>query len=247
MRVLGVIPARYASTRFPGKMLANIFGKPLVLWTYDSSKRATMLDHLIIATDDERIADIAEMHGADVMMTSQSCRNGTERVAEVAKKLRIYDLVVNIQGDEPLISGNAIDALVMDMIAHPDAGMGTLSVPITSQRQLRSPDVVKVVRTTDDTVLYFSRSPIPYRRNGIFTPLRHIGVYAYRWEALMRVSLMEATPLEREEGLEQMRALECGIKIRCINIPDETNLIAIDRPEDIEKFKRALKKRMQKK
>ncbi|RKZ28364.1 3-deoxy-manno-octulosonate cytidylyltransferase, partial [bacterium] len=105
MRVLGVIPARYSSTRFPGKMLAPILGKPLVLWTYDGAKTSTLLDHLIIATDDERIADTAELHGADVIMTSPSCKNGTERAAEVAKKLHLYDIIVNIQGDEPLING----------------------------------------------------------------------------------------------------------------------------------------------
>ncbi|MCD6418426.1 3-deoxy-manno-octulosonate cytidylyltransferase [bacterium] len=243
MRVLGVIPARYSSTRFPGKMLAPILGKPLVLWTYDGAKTSTLLDHLIIATDDERIADTAELHGADVIMTSPSCKNGTERAAEVAKKLHLYDIIVNIQGDEPLINGKIIDALVEDIISHPDAGMATITAPIPSERQWRNADVVKVVTDKNGFALYFSRSPIPHRRNNTIIPQRHIGIYAYRWEDLLRISRLGVSPLEREEGLEQLRALEYGVKIHCHKIPEAEQLISVDREKDIRKVERALKKR----
>ncbi|RKZ32023.1 3-deoxy-manno-octulosonate cytidylyltransferase [bacterium] len=243
MRVLGVIPARFSSTRFPGKMLAKIMGKPIVLWTYDGAAASALLDHIIIATDDERIADIAESHGADVIMTSPACRNGTERVAEVAKKLHLYDIVVNIQGDEPLISAGIIDALVEDIESHPEAGISTAMVPVSSERQWRSSDIVKVVTDRNGFALYFSRAPIPGKRNNTISPRRHIGIYVYRWENLLRISRLSTTPLEREEGLEQLRALEYGIKIHCLEIPEAANLIGIDRPQDLKRAEKAIRRR----
>lgn len=243
MRILGVIPARYSSTRFPGKMLSPILGKPLVLWTYDGATEASLLDHTIIATDDERIVEAAEMHGADVIITSSSCKNGTERTAEVAKKLHLYDIIINIQGDEPLINGRIIDSLVDDIVAHPEAGMATISTPISSERQWRSTDVVKVVTDKNGFALYFSRSPIPYRKNGSIAPQRHIGIYAYRWEDLLRISRIGVSPLEREEGLEQLRALEYGVKIHCKQIPEAAELVSVDREKDIRKVERKLRKK----
>ncbi len=242
MRVLGVIPARYASTRFPGKMLAPILGKPLILWTYDAVSRARVLDHLIVATDDERIADLVERHGGDVMMTSPSCRNGTERVAEVAKKLHLYDVIVNVQGDEPLVEPEVVGAVVEDLISHPQASLSTVVAPVASVREWRSSNVVKVVTDKDGFALYFSRSPIPHRRNGSIKPKKHVGIYAYRWEDLLRLSRLEMTPLEREESLEQLRALEHGMKIHCVEVPQAAGFVGVDTPEDIRRVERALKK-----
>ncbi len=247
MRVLGVIPARYASTRFPGKMLAQVCGKPLILWTYEGCTKAALLDHIIVATDDERIAEVAERNGADVMMTSPSCKNGTERAAEVAKKLHLYDIIVNIQGDEPLINGKIIDAVIEDIASRPDAGISTVCAPITSERQWRNPDVVKVVLDRENFALYFSRAPIPHRRNGNIPPRKHIGIYAYRWEDLLRVSRFGPTPLEREEGLEQLRALECGIRIHCVEIPEANELVSVDRAQDIKKVEKAILRRKSRK
>ena len=243
MRVLGVIPARYASIRFPGKMLAPILGKPLVLWTYEGVSGATLLDHVIVATDDERIAEMAELHGADVMLTSPSCKNGTERVAEVAKKLHLYDIIVNIQGDEPLISGKVIDMLVEDIISRPDAGIATVIAAAPSERQWRSPDTVKVVVDRENFALYFSRAAIPHRVTDNVALKRHIGIYAYRWEDLLRISRLDATPLERVENLEQLRALEYGVKIHCVEIAEAAALIGVDRPRDIARVERFLRQR----
>jgi len=242
MQVLGVIPARYASTRFPGKMLAPILGKPMVLWVAEAAAKSKLLDHFLVATDDERIADIAEHNGYDVIMTSPSCRNGTERVAEVAKKLHLYEILVNIQGDEPLITGEIIDKVVEDLFNTPEAGISTGYVPIQSERKAKDPNVVKVVTDKDGFALYFSRSVVPYQRNGIVKPKRHIGIYAYRWEEIIRYSRYPQSDLEREENLEQLRALEYGAKIHCIEIPGGENLIGVDTPEDIRRVERALKR-----
>ena len=242
MQVLGVIPARYTSTRFPGKMLARIHGKPMVLWTYDGASQSVLLDHIIVATDDERIAEVAEHHGADVIMTSSTCRNGTERIAEVAKKLHLFNIIVNIQGDEPLVTGKVIDTIVEDLIAHPDAAMSTGYVSITSERKARNSNTVKLITDQNDFALYFSRSLVPYPRNKLIHAKRHIGIYAYRWEDLVRLSRLEPTPLEREENLEQLRALEYGMKIHCIEIPEAEDLISVDTPQDAERVQRALKK-----
>ncbi len=244
MQVLGVIPARYASTRFPGKMLAPILGKPMVLWVAEAASSAKLLDHIIVATDDERIADIAEHHGFDVIMTSPSCRNGTERVAEVAKKLHLYEILVNIQGDEPLITGEIIDKVVEDLMNTPEAGISTGYAPVESERQAKDPNTVKVVTDAKGFALYFSRSLIPYQRNKIVKPRRHIGIYAYRWEEVIRYSRYSPTDLEREENLEQLRALEYGARIHCVEIPEAAELVGVDVPEDITKVERILKRRL---
>jgi 3-deoxy-manno-octulosonate cytidylyltransferase (CMP-KDO synthetase) len=235
MRILGVIPARYASTRFPGKMLAPISGKPMILWTLEGAKTSAKLDHIIVATDDERISNVCEQHGADTITTSPTCKNGMERVAEVAKKLHLYDIIVNIQGDEPLISGKIIDTIIDNLISQPTAGISTGYVCDLTAEKFENPDIVKVVTDVNNFALYFSRSPIPNGRNSAAMAKRHIGIYAYRWENLLQLSRMRQTPIEREESLEQMRALESGIKIFCADIPDAAKLIGVDRPEDIKK------------
>jgi len=243
MQVLGVIPARYASTRFPGKMLAKILGKPMLLWTYEGASQSLLLDHILVATDNQQIADIAEHNGIDVMMTSPSCRNGTERVAEVAKKLHLFNIIVNIQGDEPLIDGKILDKVIEDLMTRPDAAISTAYAEIDSERKARNSNIVKVVTDRDNFALYFTRSIVPYPRNKIVKHKRHIGIYAYRWEDLVRLSRLEPTPLEREENLEQLRAIEHGMKIHCVSIPDAKNLVGVDVPDDIRKVERILKKK----
>ncbi|RKZ34394.1 3-deoxy-manno-octulosonate cytidylyltransferase [bacterium] len=243
MQALGVIPARYASTRFPGKMLVPILGKPLILWTYQGAAESLLLDHIIIATDDQRIAEVAEHNGADVIMTSPACRNGSERVAEVAKKLHLFDIIVNIQGDEPLITGNIIDKIVEDLIANPQAAISTAYTTINSKYKARNSNSVKVITDIDDFALYFTRAVVPYQRNGIVSPKKHIGIYGYRWEHLVRLSRLKPTPLEQEENLEQLRALEYGMKIHCVEIPEAKNLISVDVPDDIKKVEKILKKK----
>lgn len=240
MRVLGVIPARSSSTRFPNKPLAKILGKPMILWVLDGAKNSSLLDHLIVATDDERIAEMCETHNADVIMTSPTCQTGTERVAEVAKKLHMYDIIVNIQGDEPLIKGSIIDKIIEDLINTPSAGISTGVIPAKNTVQTKDKNNVKVVLDLNGFAMYFSRSLIPSPRLGITKPMIHIGVYAYRWEELLRLSRLSQTPLEREESLEQLRALENGIKIHCVKLPENTVLIGVDTPEDIKKVERVL-------
>ena len=240
LRTLGVIPARYGSTRFPGKMLADINGKPLFMWTYDGAKKARKLDHLIVATDDERIADVAERHGIDVMMTSPKCKSGTERTAEVAKNLTFYDVVINIQGDEPMIKSEFIDQLIEVFEANPQIEMATITTHIRTKRQWYNPNVVKVVTDINGFALYFSRSPIPSENTEYFPPRKHIGIYGYRRETLLRLAELEPTPLELAEKLEQLRAVENGIKIFCLDIPEAKDLISVDTKEDIELVKKFL-------
>ncbi|MCD6594819.1 3-deoxy-manno-octulosonate cytidylyltransferase [bacterium] len=243
MQILGVIPARYASTRFSGKMLAKILGKPMLLWTYEGASQSVLLDHILVATDNQQIADVAEHNGIDVVMTSPSCRNGTERVAEVAKKLHLFNIIVNIQGDEPLIDGTILDKVIEDIIARPDAAISTPYVEINSERKARNPNIVKVITDRNNFALYFTRSIVPYPRNKIVKHKKHIGIYAYRWEDLVRLSRLEPTPLEREENLEQLRALEYGMNIHCIETPEADNLISVNVPDDIRKIERILKKK----
>lgn len=240
MRVLGVIPARSSSTRFPNKPLAKILNKPMILWVLDGAKESSLLDHLIVATDDERIAEICENHNADVIMTSPACQTGTERVAEVAKKLHTYDIVVNIQGDEPLIKGSIVDTVIEDLINTPTTSISTAIVPAKSLNQARNKNNVKVVLDLDGFALYFSRSLIPFPRLGIAKPMIHIGIYAYRWEELLKLSRLPQTPLEREESLEQLRAIENNIRIHCVKLPENTTLIGVDVKEDIRKVERIL-------
>ncbi len=241
MRVLGVIPARFASTRFAGKMLAPILGKPVFLWTYQGAKSSHLLDHVIIATEDEKIAEVAEHNGADVILTSPTLHNGTERVAEVAKKLHLYDIIVNIQGDEPLIDHTIIDKVVIDLQNHPDAAMSTGYVTENFCEMMQNQNVVKLVTDAAGYALYFSRSPIPHPKSENCTFKRHVGIYAYRWEELIRLSRLPQSMLEREENLEQLRALEAGMHIHCIEIPEAKKLIAVDMPGDIAKVENFLK------
>jgi len=240
MRVTAVIPARYASTRFPGKPLADILGKPMVQWAYERTARSATVDRVIVATDDERIASAVKGFGGDVQMTRADHPTGTDRLAEVADRLDT-DLVVNVQGDEPLVDPRMIDLAVEPLLRDPAIPMVTLKTPLASVEEYRNPNVVKVVTDLHGFALYFSRAPIPHPRDFEgdlqehlcrVRPCKHIGLYVYRRDFLLAYPALPATPLEELEKLEQLRALEHGHRIRVV----ETDLTSqgVDTPEDLE-------------
>ena len=234
-RILGVIPARFASVRFPGKALVSIAGKPMIQHVYERASRSRYLQGLIIATDDERIADAARSFGAPVRMTRPDHPSGTDRVAEVASA-DTAELIVNIQGDEPLIDAEAIDSSILAMLGDPSWSMGTLMSRIQNPADVENPNVVKVVPGLDGRALYFSRHPIPYARPDGEQPPRfkHIGLYIYRRELLLRYPDLPQGPLERAERLEQLRALENGYGIRVVETDYES--LGVDTPADLERF-----------
>ena len=235
MKTLGVIPSRYGSTRFPGKSLAPICGKPLVRWVAEACLRAKTLDEVIVATDDERIAAAVEGTGARAVMTPSALPSGTDRVAAAANAAP-DDVVVNIQGDEPLIDPALIDRVASVLRDDPALAMSTACAPIRSAEELAAPTVVKVVLAANGDALYFSRLPIPFRRDGapdLSSGLyrRHIGIYGYRGAFLRQFVAAPPCPLEKCESLEQLRALHLGARIRVVET-DELG-IGVDRPEDV--------------
>ena len=230
--VLGVIPARLASTRFPNKALAILAGKPMIQHVWERTLLAKTVNRLVIATDHETIYKAAVSFGAEVMMTREDHLSGTDRVAEVAYSLPQYPLIVNIQGDEPLIDPAAIDATVAGL-AGSAAEMGTLKKKIEIAEELDNPNVVKVVTGADGSALYFSRSRIPFNRSGEeIDYYKHIGLYVYRRDFLLGYSNMPVGPLEIAERLEQMRALENGHGIHVVTTNYES--LGVDTPQDLE-------------
>ncbi len=234
MRVIGVIPSRWGSTRFPGKSLHPLCGKPLVQWVVEAVKRAKALDEVIVATDDVRIAD-AVRGFANVVMTRADHPSGTDRVAEAAQP-KDDDIVINIQGDEPLIDPGLIDALATRMQNDPGWAMATAACPVRTVRDLEARSVVKVVLAQDGGALYFSRLPIPCRRDGEADLasglyLRHLGIYAYRGAFLKRLVKEPPCALEKTECLEQLRALYIGGRIAVIQTEDQG--VGVDTPEDV--------------
>jgi 3-deoxy-manno-octulosonate cytidylyltransferase (CMP-KDO synthetase) len=237
-RALGVIPARYASTRFPGKPLAPLGDHTLLEEVWRRTVRAERLERVIIATDDRRIADAAEAFGATAVLTSAAHPSGTDRVAEaVTLSGERWDIVVNVQGDEPLITPTSLDLLV-EAFSDESIEMATLAEPISSREEFADPNVVKVVSAHDGRALYFSRSPIPYLRaeegapeRSLETCLKHQGIYAYRPETLFTLTRTGPSPLERAEGLEQLRALENGHSI--VVVRSDFRSIGVDTPADL--------------
>jgi 3-deoxy-manno-octulosonate cytidylyltransferase (CMP-KDO synthetase) len=229
LRTLGVIPARYASTRFRGKPLAPLGNRTLLEEVWRRSAGAEKITRLIIATDDERIEQAASGFGAEVMMTSPDHASGTDRAAEVLQRCREqgqeFDVVLNVQGDEPMISPVSLDRLLACFEQDNQIEMATLSEPLQSQEELSNPNVVKVVTTEKGRALYFSRAAIPGRR--------HQGIYAYRAETLVRLTALPPSPLELAEKLEQLRALESDIVIHVV--PSDFHSIGVDTPEDLER------------
>ena len=239
MRVVGIIPARYASTRFPGKPLALIKGKTMIRRVCEQAWKSR-LDAVVVATDDVRIADEVMSFGGKYVLTDPNHRSGTDRCREALDLLDTqYDAVINIQGDEPFIDPNQINQIV-DLIVQDDTSLASLAKRIEDEDELFSPNTVKVVMDKKGNALYFSRNPIPYMRNvdhgewlakGCF--YKHIGIYAYKADILRQIAAMQPSTLETAESLEQLRWLENGLTIR-MGIT-ETENVSIDQPEDIEK------------
>jgi len=228
-KALGIIPARYNSSRFPGKPLAPLNGKPMLQHVYEAARRAARLHEVWVATDDERIADAVRRFGGRVVMTSPSHQSGTDRVAEAAEAVDA-EIIVNIQGDQPLIAPEALDALVAAFDADADLEMATLYEPIAAAGDLNDPNVAKVVIDGHGNALYFSRSPIP--------GFKHVGVYAFRKPFLMEFARMGPSPLEKLEKLEQLRVLESGRRIRMIRSSGSS--ISVETPADIGKIEAML-------
>ena len=248
MRTLGIIPSRYGSSRFPGKPLHLLCGKPLVAWVVEAVKKAKTLDDVIVATDDERIVAAVEAHGGRAVMTPSELPSGTDRIACAAGDFADDDILVNIQGDEPLISPDLIDALVGRMKEGTKWDMATAVTPIKSLDDLNAKTVVKVVLDRDDGALYFSRAPIPCDRDhepdiasGLW--VRHLGIYAYRGAFLKKYISEPPCNLERTEKLEQLRALWMGAKIAVIRTDDEG--VGVDTPEDAVRIEAILRARAQ--
>ncbi|GHS88860.1 3-deoxy-manno-octulosonate cytidylyltransferase [Bacteroidia bacterium] len=244
MSVLGIIPARYASQRFPGKPLADILGKPMIQHVYEQASQCARIDSLYVATDDERIASAVEQFGGHCVMTQSSHRSGTDRCNEALQHIEqsthsTFDIVVNIQGDEPLISPAALSQLI-ESFNHPQIDIVTLVKPITTADDLHSPNVVKCVKATNGAVLYFSRHTIPYMRNVAqehwlesHRYWKHVGIYAYKSAVLRTIATLEPSLLEQAESLEQLRWLENDLRVFATETQYES--ISIDTPEDLEK------------
>lgn len=236
-RVVAVIPARYRSARLPGKPLAEIDGRPMIEHVYRRAAEAGTIDAVLVATDDERIAEVVDRFGGLAVMTRNDHPTGTDRVAEVAAVLE-SDLIVNVQGDLPFLAPQPIDAVVRLVRDTPAVPMGTLRQRVTDPAELASPSVVKVVVGLDGRALYFSRRAVPFVREGHPpAPIwKHLGLYVYRREFLLTFASLPPTPLERAESLEQLRALEHGYAIGTVETNIET--LEIDTPEDLERARK---------
>ena len=247
MKAVAIIPARFGSTRFEGKPLADILGKPMIQHVYEGVCQSRSIDEVIVATDDRRILEAVQQFGGRAVITSPEHFTGTDRVAEVARKLR-SEIVVNVQGDEPLIKGSIIDKAIQPLLRDDTLDMSTLMTRIEEVKDWLNPHIVKVVVDKKGFALYFSRSPIPFPRGLNVEKLlsgpsgqsllpkrvsKHIGVYVYRRKFLLGLSRMKPTPLEKLEKLEQLRALENGFRIKVVAANYEP--ICVDTPEDLQK------------
>ena len=240
MQSVGIIPARYASSRFEGKPLANLLGKPMVQHVYESACRAETLDEVIVATDDHRIYDVVAGFGGNVEMTGE-CETGTERVAVVAAQLKC-DIIANIQGDEPLLKPAQIDLMLQPILDNPEVQVSTLKQRVESVVDYQDINVVKVVTDLHGDALYFSRASMPGRVSETelhkFPVFRHVGLYAYRRAQLLAFTSWDRTPYELAEGLEQLRFLENGVPIHVVET--DMPLIGVDVPADLERVKQIL-------
>lgn len=241
MAVVGIIPARYGSTRLPGKPLKLIAGKPMIEHVYRRAEKAECLSDLLVATDDLRIKETVETFGGKAVMTSVDHQTGTDRLVEAVGylELRPEDIIINIQGDEPLLEPGMLDELAQPLLDDESLVMSTLKHRLTDAEELNNPNVVKVVTDRNGFALYFSRSPLPYNRTGVETAIfKHVGLYAYRKDFLLKYALMARTPLEQAESLEQLRALENGYRIKVVETKYQT--IGVDSQSDLERINRIL-------
>ncbi len=254
MAVVAIIPARYGSTRLPGKPLARIGGKPMIQHVYESTAKAKGLDRLLVATDDRRVAEAVRGFGGEAVMTAKDHASGTDRLAEVARKIKA-DWVVNVQGDLPFIAPQTISLAVRSMRRDRSVPMGTVRTPIDNEAEWRNPNIVKVLTDRRGFALYFSRAPIPYMRNR-FVDLdgrqrsasankrlwghRHIGLYVYRREFLLKFARLRPSAIELIESLEQLRALSYGHRILVADV--EENSVEVDTPQDLAKAENYLRR-----
>lgn len=239
MRILGIIPARFGSSRFPGKPLIDLKGKTMIQRVYEGAKKSNMLTKLVVATDDQRIYDEVKRFGGKAVMTSEAHQTGTDRCAEVVQLVpEAYDVVINIQGDEPLVDARQLDSL-LEAFQDESVQIGTLASRTITEEELLNPNRIKLVINHTGRALYFSRSPIPNFANAkgapleVYPYLRHIGLYAYRTDVLDAISKLQPTQLEQVESLEQLRWLYYGYSIHVVETTIETP--NIDVPEDVEK------------
>jgi 3-deoxy-manno-octulosonate cytidylyltransferase (CMP-KDO synthetase) len=257
LAIVAIIPARFGSTRLPGKPLSPINGKPMVQHVWERARTARTVDRVLVATDDERIAEVVRSFGGEAAMTSRAHATGTDRLAEAARTLDA-EIVVNVQGDEPMLDAALIDGAVDPLRSEPALPMSTVSLPLTDVEEMLSSAVVKVVADARGDALYFSRSPIPFVREALDLPgghpradwlrasaaqavarglaRKHVGLYAYRREALLRFAALPPVPLEQAESLEQLRALHHGMKIRVVPM-DGLSGVAVDTPQDLERVR----------
>jgi 3-deoxy-manno-octulosonate cytidylyltransferase (CMP-KDO synthetase) len=239
MSVIAVIPARYGSSRLPGKALAEIEGVPMVVRVWRQAMGARSLERVVVATDDDRIARAVRQAGGNAEMTASTHQSGTDRIAEVARRLHA-DIYLNVQGDLPFIAPEDLDALAAPMRENSSIAMATLATPIAGDDEWRNPNVVKVVCDERGDALYFSRSPIPFWRDGAGAPgaaLRHIGVYGYRRDFLLKFAELKPGVLEQLEKLEQLRAMERGYRIRVV--PSVAPSLEVDTPDDLARANQA--------
>jgi len=237
--VIAIIPARYQSTRLPGKALADIGGHPMIEHVYRRASSASSVSSVLVATDDERILEAVRGFGGVACMTSADHQSGTDRLAEVAAELGA-DIIVNVQGDEPLIEPAMIDEAIEPLLADPLVVMSTLRRRIDNESELKNPNVTKVVVDREGYALYFSRAPIPFTRNGnaAARAWRHVGLYVYRRDCLLQLAALPQSELERSEALEQLRALEHGIRILAVETQHDS--IGVDTAEDLERVRRLM-------
>jgi len=240
MKILGIIPARYASTRFPGKPLVDIAGKSMIQRVYEQAKKCSQLSEVIVATDDDRIFEHVNSFGGKAEMTSSTHQSGTDRCAEVAEKHPEYDVIINIQGDEPYINPDQISKLI-SCFGDPGTQIATLIKKVSNEQELYNTNSPKVIINKNSEAIYFSRSPLPHIRGQEpqnwfqhFTYFKHIGIYGYRAEILKQITKLPVSALEKAESLEQLRWIENSYKIKVAETEIET--VAIDTPEDLKKL-----------
>ena len=239
-----IIPARYGSSRLEGKPLLKVCEKPVIQWVYEKAQQSKLADMIIVATDDERIFNAVKAFGGEVEMTSVNHKCGSDRIREVAERHPEIAYIVNLQGDEPLIKPESIDAVARNVQEDDKADISTLIRVLTDEEEINNPNLVKCVVDNNGYALYFSRSKIPYERNkNVATFYGHLGIYGYKRDALMKMTSLPQTPLEKTESLEQLRAIENGMKIKT-SVVDFVP-VGIDTAEDLEKFKQIVAQKLQ--
>jgi len=239
-----VIPARLESTRLPRKLLRTILGKPILQHVYENARRAKKPSRVLVACDHEELARAVKLFGGDYLMTSSKHQSGTERLTEVAEKLKA-DVFVNVQADEPLMHPSTIDDLISAMEINPECSMATACIRLREEYDFRNPNVVKVVKNQKDEALYFSRAPIPHDRDGQATDFfKHLGIYAYTRDFLLRIPKLKASNLEKKERLEQLRVLDNGFSIKVLETAYDS--IGVDIEDDLKKVEKIMKAQSEK-